>query len=330
LVRGSSIPRTAEPIAVTPEEIVRKAIQVFRTDAEQPPPLTLRGGNAVDGYDQAEPFDPAKDEPSDEYIEGFAFWGLGYLDAQSWRHYLPKLIDYAYRKPEDPAMAVGALIRTLRPPDRYPPRLSTLSPVQEEVVAAFLEAVALGGAHGELAEDGQQALEEWWLPGARHRPSAAEVAALRATPMQYQTVERALYRLRLPASLSSSGASEIPEESRNVEVWGGYLCGDAHTTVAVNITPAEIRSVPETLERAAGGLRAARVDPRGIRVPGAARAGRLDGSTRGDSPAEPQRITLVAAAVGAVTVLLTIRSWPREDVDAAVERIAESFELVED
>jgi hypothetical protein len=64
-------------------------------------------------------------------------------------------------------------------------------------------------------------------------------------------------------------------------------------------------------------------------VPGAARAERLDGSTRGDSPAEPQRITLVAAAAGAITVLLTIRSWPREDVDAAVERIAESFVLVE-
>jgi hypothetical protein len=314
---------------VTPEEIVRMALGFFRTDAEQPPPLTLRGGNAVDGYDEAEPFDTHEDEPSDEYIEGFAFWGLGYLDARSWRHYLSALIDYALRKPEDPAMAVEALIRTLRPPDRYPPRLSTLSREQEEVVAAFLETVALGGAHGALAEDAQQALEEWWLPGARHRPSAAEVAALRAAPMQYQAVARALYRLRLPASLSSSGAREIPEESRNVEVWGGYLCGDAHTTVAVNVTPAEIRSVPETLARAAGGLRADRMDPRGIGVPGAARAERLDGSTRGDSPAEPQRITLVAAAAGAITVLLTIRSWPREDVDAAVERIAESFVLVE-
>src|SRR4029453_16667314 len=102
------------------------------------PPLTLRGGNSVDSYDEAEPFDPVRDEPTDAYIEGFAFWGLGYLDAQSGRHYLPRLIRYALRRPDDPAMAVEALIRSLRPPDRYPPRLTTLTLDQEAVVVAFL------------------------------------------------------------------------------------------------------------------------------------------------------------------------------------------------
>ena len=60
-------------------------------------------------------------------LEGFAFWGLAYLDAQSWRHYLPRLIDYALRRPDDPAMVAEALVRSLRPPDRYPPRLASLS-----------------------------------------------------------------------------------------------------------------------------------------------------------------------------------------------------------
>jgi len=64
---------------------VQSAFEAFRADAETAPPLTLRGGNSVDSYDEAEPFDPARDEPTDAYIEGFAFWGLGYLDAQSWR-----------------------------------------------------------------------------------------------------------------------------------------------------------------------------------------------------------------------------------------------------
>src|SRR4030095_16090600 len=115
----------AGDVAMTRDEIVRRALKAFRADAEAVPPLTLRGGNAVDGYDEAEP--RARDEPTDGYIEGFAFWGLGSLDAQSWRHYLPRLIDYAFRRPDDPAMAVEALMRSLRPPDRYPPRLWTLN-----------------------------------------------------------------------------------------------------------------------------------------------------------------------------------------------------------
>ena len=93
---------------MTTEEIVSRAFEVFRTDVGSPPPLTLRGGNAVDSYNQPVPFDPAEDEPSDAYFEGFAFWGLGYLDARSWRHYLPRLLDYAFRHPNDPAMVAEA------------------------------------------------------------------------------------------------------------------------------------------------------------------------------------------------------------------------------
>ncbi len=307
---------------------MRRAFEAFRADAEGTPPLTLRGGNAVDGYDEAEPFDPACDEPTDAYIEGFAFWGLGYLDAQSWRHYLPRLIDYAFRRPDDPAMAVEALIRSLRPPDRYPPRLATLTVEQEAAVVTFLETLALGDGIDHVQNDAQQALEEWWLPGARHRPRPEDVAALRSAPVTYHVVERARYRLTLPAAFASSGARHIAEESRSVEVWSGMLCGDVPTMIAVNLTPLAGRHLRQIMERAAAGLRAASVEPRNVRAPGATRSERLDGLTRGNSPAEPERIAIVAAVVGAEVVLLTIRSWPRDDVEAAVERIVDAFEIL--
>src|SRR5262245_51147572 len=123
-------------------ELLRRAFDAFRADVASSPPLTLRGGNAVDGYDLPEPFDPALDEPLDEYLRGYAFWGLVYLDARSWRHYLPRLIDHALRHPDDPGMVAEALVRSLRPPDRYPPRLASLSPDQENVISSFLELIA--------------------------------------------------------------------------------------------------------------------------------------------------------------------------------------------
>src|ERR671923_83291 len=66
---------------MSPEEIVTGAFDAFRTDIGSPPPLTLRGGNAVDSYSHAPPFDPAEDEPTDAYFEEsrrVQTWG-GYL-----------------------------------------------------------------------------------------------------------------------------------------------------------------------------------------------------------------------------------------------------------
>jgi len=310
---------------------VRQAFELFRADADAPPPLSLRGGCAVDGYDEAEPFDPVRDEATDAYLEGFAFWGLGYLDAQSWRHYLPRLIDYTFRRPDDPRMAVEALVRSLRPPDRYPPRLATLTRQQETIVAAFLERLALGEGFAHVQEDAQQALEEWWLPGARHRHrSQGDTAARRAEPVPWKRLERPRYRLTLPQDFASSGARHIPEESRTVEVWGGTLCGEVPAVVAVNLTPLGDRHLRHIVERAAAGLRAASVERRPCDVPGAARSERRDGLTRGDSPVEPERITIVAAAFKEEAILLTVRSWPRDDVEAAMERIVAAFEIVAD
>jgi hypothetical protein len=225
-------------------------------------------------------------------------------------------------------MVVEALIRSLRPPDRYPPRLATLTAEQEAVVVAFLETLALGEGFGHLQHDAQQALEEWWLPGARHRPRPGDVAALRSLRATNDVVERPGYRFTLPAAFVSSGPRHIPEESRTVEVWRGTLCGDVPTVVAVNLTPLIGRHLRDIVDGAAAGLRAASVQARRVRVPGAARSERRDGLTRGDSPAEPERIILVGAVSGQQVVLLTIRSWPRDDVDTAMERIVATFEVV--
>jgi hypothetical protein len=308
--------------------IVRWAFDVFRADAEASPPLTLRGGNAVDGYDQAMAFNAAEDEPTDAYLEGFAFWGLGYLDAQSWRHYLPRLIDYASRHPDDPAMVVEALVRSLRPPDRYPPRLATLTTDQEDVVRAFLEHAALGEAMPHVQGEAQQALEEWWLPNPRCRPTAEDIAALRATPVTPRGVEGDVYRLSIPDTFTASGVRVIPEESRRVQTWGGLLCGDAHTVVAVNVTPRREGSPADSV-RARGTLFRDSLPPRAVVVRGSPRAERLDGMTHGNSPAEPQTLTMVFAVAGDELVTLSVRSWPRDDLVREVERMLDSFEIVQ-
>ena len=307
--------------------ITARAFDVFQADATVPPPLTLRGANAVDSYDLPMPFDAALDEPTDAYLEGFAFWGIGYLDARSWRHYLPRLIDYAFRRADDPAMVTEALVRSLRPPDRYPPRLGALTADQERVVRSFLELVALGDGFPHVQTDAQQALEEWWLPDARARPTLQEITALRAAPVAHRHVAGDVYRLSVPETFAGSGARDIPEESRRVETWGGYLCGDAHTIVAVNVTPLRVRSLADSvLARAA--LFSGTVSPRSVVVPGSPHAERLDGLTQGDSPAEPQTLAMVFAVAGNELVTLSIRSWPRDDVGREVERMLDSFEII--
>ena len=308
--------------------LASRAFEAFRTDAAEPPPLTLRGANAIDSYSRPTAFDPAVDEATDAYLEGFGFWAIGYLDARSWRHYLPRLIDYACRRPDDPAMVVEALVRSLRPPDRYPPRLATLDAAQEDIVRTFLEQAALGNALPHLQTEAQQALEEWWLPNARCRPTAQDIATLRATPVATRLVGGDVYRLSLPETFTGSGVRTIPEEWRRVQTWGGHLCGDAHTVVAVNVTPLHVRSLADAVKRHGVLFRDA-VTPRSIVVPGSPRGVRLDGVTHGDSPAEPQTLTIVLAIVGEELVSLTIRSWPREDVDREVERILASFEVIE-
>jgi hypothetical protein len=152
------------------EEIVRRAYAAFRADAA-PPTVTLRGGDALDSYSSPPPYDAALDAPTDAYIERYAYWGLNFLDAASWRHYLPRLIDYTFGHLHDSTgMVADGLLFSLRPPDREPPRLATLTPVQEAVIVAFLEELAFAEDGAPHREDALVALEEWWLPNARYRP----------------------------------------------------------------------------------------------------------------------------------------------------------------
>lgn len=223
-------------------------------------------------------------------------------------------------------MVTEALVRTLRPPDRYPPRLSTLDAEQEDVVRSFLEQVALGDGLSHAQADAQQALEEWWLPNPRSRPTSQEIAAMRAAPVALRVVAGDVYRLSVPDTFTGSGARTIPEESRRVQTWGGYLCGDAYTAVAVNVTPLDRRSQMEAVRESMTLLRETK-SPRRVAVPGSPRAERLDGMTQAGSPAEPQTLTTIFAVTGGELVTLSIRSWPRDDIGREVERILGSFEI---
>jgi hypothetical protein len=76
-----------------------------------------------------------------------------------------------------------------------------------------------------------------------------------------------VYRLSVPETFTGSGVRAIPEESRRVQTWGGYLCGDAHTIVAINVTPLHVRSLADSV-RACATLFRDPVRPRSIVVPG--------------------------------------------------------------
>ena len=148
----------------SPEELARRARAAFAGDLTAPPPMSLRGADAVDSYSHPAPYDEAADEPTDAYFERYAFWGLAHLDPQSWRHYLPQLVEYAGRHPDDPHMVVEALVASLRPPDREPPRLASLSDAQAGVARALLEYLAFVEPPSPLRDDAIQALDEWWWP----------------------------------------------------------------------------------------------------------------------------------------------------------------------
>jgi hypothetical protein len=156
--------------AMSQTELVALAFAAFAADISRSPAVTLRAGNELDEYKTPSPFVAALDVVTDEYLEQYT-WGVGYLDAPSWRHYLPHLIEYALRHIHQGSNVTDALLYSLRPPDREPPRLASLSPEQEALVTRALDALAFSeeSAHQELA---CQVLEEWWSPGALYRTTA--------------------------------------------------------------------------------------------------------------------------------------------------------------
>ena len=308
-------------------EHVRLARDAFREELAHVPALSLRGANAVDSYDDPEPFDPALDEPTDEYLERFAFWAMPYLDARSWRHYLPRLIEYALAHPDDRAMVVEATVRSLRPPDRVPARLTTLSPAQEAVAVRFLEHIALSDEENGSGDDARSALEEWWLPGAHLRAQFDAQSTARG-PTEYREVGGGSYRITLPTTLEGGGVHHVAEEHRAIEVWRGIVCGDALADVFVSSSPIAHRSWRDAEESVARWLAP---DTRTwIELSGAKKAMRLDGTTFRYSPAEPDRTTIVIALAGDEIIVLTVRATERADVQAEMDRAIRSFRLVDE
>jgi hypothetical protein len=306
------------------DSLIERAFSAFADDMRRDPPLSLRGANDVDSYDLPQAFDPARDQPTDAYLTQFAFWGIAHLDAASWRHYLPRLIEYSLRHPDDAAMVTEALVVSLRPPDRYPPRLRSLSGEQETVVRAFLELLA-SRTGSESSEQAAQALEEWWHPNARLRPSMDDVEAARRMQMVYREVGHRGYRMQLPDALTGIGEKDIPLEARRVATWAGCICGDVETMVAVNVTPLSACGFDDAVRSRLNQLQDARQSA--IAVPGARAAVRVDGQAGWASPAEPRQMTMLLAVSGDELVTVSIRTWPREDVNREVERIVASLRL---
>lgn len=147
-------------------QLARRAHEAFRADLVLDPPVTLRGGNALDDYERPPAFDLRLDDPTDTYLEQYAHYGLTYLDPPSWRHYLPRLIDYAlrhYNLRETPAggLAIEGLMASLRPPDREPPRFASLSPDQRALVKEFLDVLAFDDQSG-WQEEALELLVDYW------------------------------------------------------------------------------------------------------------------------------------------------------------------------
>jgi hypothetical protein len=134
------------------------------------PPLTLRGGNALDDGLVVPAYDPRLDEPTSEYFEA-NHCGISYLDPVSGRYYLPLLQDYALQNIRNgSSLAIESFISSLRPPDRVPPRLESLSPAEKATVVAFLDRLAFDDASAWKSQ-AITALEEYWAPGALYRGS---------------------------------------------------------------------------------------------------------------------------------------------------------------
>jgi hypothetical protein len=131
--------------------------------------ITLRQGDQLDNHDI-----PSVDLDSirhdwrcvpDSYLEQY-HWGVCHLDPDSWRFYLPVLLSYSVRHPqEDGSLVLAACLNTLRPPDREPTRFKSLSESQRRVICRALEYLAFDDV-SRVQPDACQVLEEYWVPGS--------------------------------------------------------------------------------------------------------------------------------------------------------------------
>ena len=143
------------------KEIIDDSYKLFNPE-KKIPPMTLRAGDAEDRYEENLPaYDPKFDEPTDRYLEKY-YDGVTYLDAESWRFYLPHLIDYSLRKLEDGELIVDSFLSSLRPPDREPPRLKSLTDAQKELIKEVLDILAFDDK-SIFKEYAMTVMEEYWV-----------------------------------------------------------------------------------------------------------------------------------------------------------------------
>jgi hypothetical protein len=126
--------------------------------------LSLRQGDEIDSHETPAPdVIPVnwRDVPENE-LETY-HWGFTYLDAESWRFYLPAFLTYSVRYlSRGKSLVVAACLSNLRPPDKVPSRFSTLSVCQRRTVVTVLEFLAFD-SESDFTTDACQVLEEYWM-----------------------------------------------------------------------------------------------------------------------------------------------------------------------
>ncbi len=126
--------------------------------------LSLRQGDEIDSHDAPAP-DVApmdwRDIPEHELETHH--WGFTYLDADSWRFYLPAFLAYSVRHlSRGESLVIAACLSNLRPPDRVPSRFITLSDRQRKTVISVLAFLAFD-SESHFTADACQVLEECWI-----------------------------------------------------------------------------------------------------------------------------------------------------------------------
>lgn len=153
------------------QDLIARLEAAFAADRTITPATTLRSGDFLGSYCTTIPFDLEMDVVSADYLTKYC-GGVIFLDAASWRHYLPALGSFALRSLNSSSPVVEALIASLRPPDRDPPRLASLDSIQEALMRELLETLAFR-AESVYQAEACQALEEWWIDGALYRPASS-------------------------------------------------------------------------------------------------------------------------------------------------------------
>jgi hypothetical protein len=169
------MPADGEPPDTTAEASPAIEISVPLPPGQSPafdrplfPPLSLRGGDAIDDGEVPPPYDAVIDRVTPEYLEKYS-GGIFYLDPVSWRYYLPIFIGYAFSNVSNPAsMAVDRFLFSLRPPDREPSRFNCLSQADRDEIVFILDKLAFEDSSA-WKEPATTALEEYWAPGALYR-----------------------------------------------------------------------------------------------------------------------------------------------------------------